>query len=125
MYAIGNIIYGSPITEKVSNWLEENCECPDEVYEESITIKYSGSASGLTGYVGVCLGSIDEAMDLLKLDLDNGIIKFKYHHGDTKQIRLVPTDEEKDQAQRMREALPQELQDVLEPIGIYISWSTS
>lgn len=116
MYAIANIVWGSPINEAASKIIA-NIDDPSEV---GVTILYSGSASIFVGYVGVCLGSIDECAYVTSLDLAKGEIK-----SDKNTIRLFPTADQKREAQELYDRVPDNLRSVLPPIGLYIVWSSS
>ncbi len=118
MYAIFNVIYGVPLTEKVykkiceleadetSNWNEDdNKTCGFNTY-------YSGSSDVTPGFCGVELSDFDEGSDGIKLS----------------SLDLVPTEEQKEQAHKDIEQLIKDFpqfKDLIEEPAVWLIPSTS
>jgi len=107
MYTMGDIIYGVPLTSEVMeampDWQEDDEEELCGFYQI-----YSGRSKSPVGYCGVLLDSIDE---LAVVNINS--------------LKLVPTQEQKEEAETKVEALLPEIKKVMLPIGTYIVWSTS
>jgi hypothetical protein len=118
MYTIAEVIYGVPLTEKVYNKIEDD-------FEEYFETSYSGSSKYPVGFVGVSLGSIDECDASNRIDLTNGQIYNSTDATKAKSFSIIPTDEQKAEVQNKIDQLPDEIKELLPPIGIYFLWSTS
>jgi hypothetical protein len=108
MYAIGEVIYGFPITEEI-------CDVAEALDEELGTMDggrfytaYHGSWPHETGYFGVRLARFDELSTFLLSD-----------------ITAKPTEEQKKKVLEDFEKLPKEYQDAAQPIGTYVVWFSS
>ena len=119
MYSIGNIIYGTPLTEEV-NELAKEVEAVGEkhplfehLYDEEqfagFETYYHGSLPWQPGYCGVELGRMDVCSDFRVSDIAN----------------LKPTDEQKAAAKEAYDALPSEVRERCMPLDTYVVWSTS
>ena len=114
MYAIGNIIYGIPLNDN-DNDIEQpeilEVALEDEDPEGFMTF-YTGSGDTIPSAFGIVLDGIDEAC----------------HHIDLATLKLVPTDAEQAQFEKLYNDLPQELKDAVDVYGkprTFILWSTS
>ena len=110
MYIIANIIYGVPYTEKIEEYFEKQDLEPSDAAEElGFITPYDGSASGPCGYLGVRLESIDMIgsfpMSIYTLD--------------------IISKEDKEKVQAMIDKLPDDLQKLLDEVGLYIIVATS
>ena len=104
MYLIGNIIYGVPLPQKVFDKLGwEKCE------EMGFELLYFGSTNVDPGFCGIHLGKFEEPEGDFPLS----------------KITFSPTDEQKTEAETMIDSLPDEVKKMLDPIDVYIVWSTS
>jgi hypothetical protein len=125
MYAIGHIIYGVPLTEKISKKINkwENQEPEDDEPEgvESpwfedddgvcgFTTMYSGSGDYTPGYCGVELLEFDECEELFLGD---------------ETFQMKPTSKQKASALKRIEKLHPDLKKLLPKVGLYIVWSSS
>lgn len=105
-YAIGNIIYGIPLTDEIREAMRSR---PDEEEEDlGFEMEYSGSAPYRPGWCGVRLDTINECIDTRVW-----------------AVRWVPTDEERAQAAELIAALPAEIRAVAGEPDVYIVWSSS
>ena len=117
MYTIGNIVYGVPINEALSNLLLDwKKNLTEEEYAEKFNedgqligfnMLYHGGADGLVGYCGVGLGDFDEIDSVLISELP------------------YPTEEQIREAQTKIDALPNEVKELIDEPGHYIVWSSS
>jgi len=123
MYAIGTIIYGSPIGEKADAWLRKNG--PDDWEDLGIETMYSGSSNHEPAYVGVDLGGIDEVTDAVGIDVGAGTMSYGPTIDNAKPFSIVPTAEQMRETQKKIDALPDGLKAVLPKAGVYLVWSTS
>lgn len=107
-YAIGTIIYGVPVTERLYEVVAdlENETALDEIGFELL---YTASGSYQPGYCGVKLKEFDECADFHVLT----------------ELMVTATDEQREQAKAMIEALPEAIRDELAPISYYVIWSSS
>ena len=128
MYSILNVIYGVPITEKISALITE-WEGTDKSpwYEDKngpcgFTSLYHGSTGGLVGYCGVLLGEFDECCEWLRLE-DGGI--WVKENTRLRLARTVPTEQEKRQANELFAKLHLDIVRLCPELGVYIVFSTS
>jgi len=122
MYAIGNIIYGVPLTPQAVKAIEDTGDSIDPYFEAL----YSGNASSAIGYCGVKLGEIDECTDAVRITPDglipgsiDGIMKPKA------KIPLAPTPAQKLEVVKKLAKLPKCVAGKLPPPGVYLVWSSS
>lgn len=127
MYSITNVIIGVPITQKLSNlvnqWEEDDDSRWREWKELGFETFYSGAGSGQVGYCGVQLGEFDECGDFLRVEPDA-----LFYHSSGKQpkkIRLTPNQKQLDTAHEKVQAVDPELLKLCPPFGVYLVMSTS
>ena len=119
MYAIGNIIYGTPLTEGVYVLAKEVQDageshplfdklCDEEQFDGFETW-YHGSSPWPPGFCGVKLGQFDERNDFAGIDI----------------FSLQPTPEQRVAAEAAYNSLPEAVQECCLPLDTYIVWSTS
>lgn len=120
MYSITNIIYGVPLTKKISAQIEawEENEEEEKWFEDErgtcgFTILYHGGADQHIGYCGVELDEFDEASFYIK----------------PSNLNTDPTQAQIEEAQKLYKQLQPELKQILEHEGvkldIYYIHSTS
>ena len=122
MYTIGVIIYGSPTGDKARAWFKE-IGIDDE--KAGLETDYSGNADHVPSYVGVTLGKIDETTDAIKIDCDKHLMFSGGTIDNAQPFSIEPTAEQIDEAQFRFYVLPQGLQKLMPPLGVYIVWKTS
>lgn len=105
MYAIGNIIYGIPYSEKVLEFFENNDLLDPEEYFEFV---YSGSGDIPAGWCGIVLDRINECSN----------IRFK-------DLKSQPSEQDVQKALSKIDNLPEEIKNLSDPPDVYIVWSTS
>lgn len=117
MYAIANVIYGIPLTDKIYDFIhsEENVDAeeltdygPDEE-ELGFTTPYHGGSNRTVGWLGVSLTEFDECSDFPLSDITN----------------VKPTEEQIAEVKDKISKLPKEILDIALPTDIYVVWSTS
>ena len=111
-YCIMTVIYGVPLTEDVSEWLSERTPedgISDDPDAEGFTMLYSGSARWMPVYCGVKLCEFNECRDAIPVD----------------GLKLVATDEQKREAEKLVAALDSRIRERCPPIGCYIIPSSS
>jgi len=121
MYSIGNVIYGVPITPELDRAMrimiardeDESPELLDLLPEDyeglGFETCYHGSAPQIVGWIGVQVGNFNVCQDIRVSDFAD-----------------VPlTDDEIKQTNDLISNLPEEIRNVLQPIDIYVVWSTS
>lgn len=118
MYAIGNVVYGIPLTEELSVLIRdsEHYVDPEELGFEML---YSGSSDFMfmPGYLGVDLGTIDECQDE---DLDDP----------DHPVNRKPTAQQIAEVQERVEAFIKKMRKIDKDVTIpdirrWIVWSTS
>jgi hypothetical protein len=108
MYSIADVIYGIPITDKISelaNKREEELDVDDGGWFHCL---YHGGSYREVGYLGVTLASFDECSDF-KLET---IIK-------------EPTEEQAAEVLKAFNALPIEYREIAPDIAVWVVFSTS
>lgn len=105
-YAIANVIYGVPLTKEVGFLIYGKDAEPEDLGFE---ILYSGSADYSPGFCGVSLYLFDECSDSFPAS----------------QLVLVPTPEQRAQAEAKIAQLPEDVRKLCPPLNTYIVWSTS
>lgn len=133
MYMIMNVIYGIPLTrkidEKISEW-EEDESC-DKWNEDNglcgFETMYSGVGDYTSGYCGVCLGSFEQFVEDLRIDLNKKEITYLFPDEPPKEVKidLNLTQEQFDKANENIKKLDPEILKIAPKIGIYIVMSTS
>lgn len=107
-YAIANVIYGVPADEGVREAADGlGDDCP-ELEDLGFEVMYSGSGSHMPGFCGVQLDSFDECGDFL-----------------LSTLTLVPTDEQRAEAETKLAALPEAIRKACKPVDVYVVWSSS
>ena len=118
MYSIVNVIYGIPITDEIEKRNQELLDADPNEEDESLGEElecygfetfYSGSHSGIVGYLGVELSDFDECHSYLKF----------------KDLKFEPTPAQKAEAEKKIANLDNRFKDVLPEIGVYLIFSTS
>lgn len=115
MYSITNIIYGYPITTKISNLLIEKEDDENSDWNEDgdmvcgFNKYYHGSSDGIVGYVGVELDSFDECGEMLK----------------PSNLKMQPTEEQKNEAIKKINALSQDFKTLVGEPDVFFVFSTS
>lgn len=107
-YAVANVIYGVPADEDVReavNNLEDGCL---ELENIGFEVMYSGSTPHMPGFCGVRLDSFDECGDFA-----------------LRTLTLVPTDEQRAEAEAKVAALPEAVRKSCQPVDVYVVWSSS
>jgi len=99
-----NVIYGVPITDAISEKLNQMSDGGEELFETF----YHGGASRQVGFCGVFLDRADECADTV-----------------VSKLKLEPTKEQKEKAEKMINDLPKDIKQILPEIGVWIVWSTS
>lgn len=113
-YAIGTIVYGVPLTEKVHEAFNELMEEEDldiDVGDYFDTL-YTASGPHVPGYCGVELGEFDECCDAIP-----------FH--DLQAMAAKATPDKIAQAIEKFQALPEKIQKACDTIGVYVVWSSS
>lgn len=124
MYAIGNVIYGTPLNEQVARLGADvrTAGEDDPLFEhlstndgwggngifEGFQTRYHGAVDTV-GFFGVELGTFDECGDFPLSDL----------------TKLTPTDQQKAQVEAEFAKLPEEVRTLCRPLNVYVVWSTS
>ena len=127
MYSIQTWIYGCPFNEEFSDFIsegkwinEDGCIISDELDLENVegaNTLYHGCSSQICGYFGIKLGETDECIDAIQIKDGKVLAK--------KTFSLTPTEEQKKEAEDAINALPDEIKNMLPPIGVYLVFSTS
>lgn len=118
-YAIGTIIYGVPLTEKIHKAFEELGEFEVADYFE---VLYSASNDYAPGYCGVKLGEFDECCDAIPFsELQTMADKVSVTVAGNSTDKAAKVTEALDKIQ----ALPKEILKICDCIGVYMVWSSS
>lgn len=107
-YAVANVIYGVPADEDVHEAVRKLEDDYPELESLGFEVMYSGSASHMPAFCGVRLDSFDECGDLA-----------------LRTLTLVPTDEQRAEAEAKVAALPEAVRQACQPIDVYVVWSSS
>lgn len=103
MYSIGYVIYGVRLTEKANDLFDDSSEHFETVY--------NGGSDYISGWCGVKLGEFDICEDFPM----------------SKLTTLQPTENQKEEAKKLFDALPQKAKDAYgsTKLDIWIVWGTS
>jgi hypothetical protein len=115
--AIMNFIFGVPITEQVNEWFQEHDQEPKD---QGFKTYYTANGPWSPGYLGFELGHVTEGTDPVLMRVND-----KEVNGDRGWFSVQPTSEQMVELEVMIASLPRDLKDALEPIGVYIVWSTT
>ena len=115
MYSIAHIIYGVPLSEKISQKIND--------YENSESDLWFEDKNGMCGFRIFYHGSADQLMGFCGVELDT-FAEFKPFI-DVSKLTTKPTPEQVSEANRQLEALCEELRGLCDPVGVYLVWSTS
>jgi hypothetical protein len=114
-YAIGNVIYGIPVTKKIQEAVakHESCDVSDldeSFFEDAFDMLYTQD-DGLTGYCGFKIAKFDEGDDAQLVS--DFVRPFK------------ATPKQKYAACQKIKALPKHVREAAPKIGLYLIWSSS
>ena len=112
--AIVTVIYGVPKTEAAAQKIDE--------WERNNDEKWFDDREGVCGFIELYSASDYPPPGFCGVELDQ--LK-SYEPQMLSEVRMVPTAEEKHQAELMVKSLEPELQELCGPIGVYFIWSDS
>jgi hypothetical protein len=106
MYTIGHVIYGVPLTDKISGIIERAGQDPGDL---GFTVLYSGAANWTPGYLG------EELVEFTECDGDFPLSK----------LAVQPTAKQRAAAQAKIDGLPPKVKAALGKVDVWVVWSTS
>ena len=126
MYAIGNVIYGVPITEAMQKWFDGHADelGVGEWSDLGFEMSYSGNAEIEPGWLGVSLGGIDEC-EHVRIVPGTDTTGLQMQSLGEQPFDILPSSVQVVDVYEKVKELPEDLKKVCPEVGTYIVWSTS